>query len=123
MKFKEPTAKDEKSARFVNAARSGDLPLVRKLAGKVPDIDALVEQRDLSFTTALIEACRKGHEDIVSELLNLGSDPEVQDRHRYYAEPQRRRAIHHAAEKGRVEICRLLITSKAKLDPKDSGKQ
>lgn len=123
MKAEIAAAKDATSARFVDAARSGDFSLVRRLASKVPEINALVEQRDLRFTTALIEACRRGHKEIVAELLKLGADPEVQDRHQYYAEPQRRRAIHHAAEKGRIEVCRLLIANHAKLDPKDSGKQ
>ena len=64
---------------LASATREGDLDRVKAAVIRGEDIDGRGSYGD----TALHEACRKGHVDIVEYLLANGANAELQDRRGY----------------------------------------
>lgn len=66
---------DQQDIRLIEAARNGDLRLLRLLIEDGVDLD----EASAEGTTALIAAASGGHVEIVSLLLEAGADPLVKD--------------------------------------------
>ncbi|XP_030838138.1 ankyrin repeat domain-containing protein 39-like [Strongylocentrotus purpuratus] len=121
-----------------NAALSGDLAGVQKLLSSGCDVNTV----DKSGYTALHYACRNGHRDIVSTLLQHGANPNVLTRsgrasplHRAaygghleivsqlllakadagLVDSDAKTALHKAAERGHVDICKVLVQAQPSL--------
>ena len=62
--------------QLIEAARSGDLALVKQLVADGVDVNAVTNFR----ITPLWQACSKGHRDIVEFLLEAGANPNIRDK-------------------------------------------
>ncbi|XP_054758776.2 ankyrin repeat domain-containing protein 39-like [Lytechinus pictus] len=86
-----------------SAALCGDLSRVEKLLSSGCSVNSV----DKSGYTALHYACRNGHKDIVSKLLQHGADPNLQTR------SGRASPLHRAAYGGHVDIVSQLLRAKS----------
>lgn len=99
---------NQKNAMHV-AARDEQLEILKILVEKGWEIDV----RDKHMTTPLHQACNMGHGEIVSYLLEVGANPELQD-------SLGRNALMYGACAPSSEVCQILLKkNKALVESKD----
>lgn len=100
-------------ASIHDAARAGDLAVVRALAEKAP---ALIAAKDATGRTALHAASAGGHASVVAYLLSGTGEVDTADNTGVTA-------LHLAAANGHDEVARLLIEKKANVNAQDDGRE
>jgi len=117
-----PQGKPDKQAETAAFVAAENHPIFKKIEeGFLVDVQDLidvegvsVEIEDKSGMTPLMHACWKGHEKIVSYLLQQGADPNGGNHeHRYTA-------LHFAALAKKPQICTMLMEAGAKKHHKNS---
>jgi ankyrin repeat protein len=88
--------------RFLAAARTGDIPEMRRLAQAHPIL--------LRAPGAMFAAIAAHRTDIAEVLLDLGMSPDIGDEKNF-------RALHCTTHSGAKEIAKLLIARSAEIDP------
>lgn len=88
--------------------RAQDREEVEKYKGRKPYLDA----KNAEGYTALQEAIRWGHDDMIKLLVELGADPNALD-------ADGRNALHHAALSNEVAAARLLIQKGVVVEQRD----
>lgn len=88
--------------RFLAAARTGDIPEMRRLAQAHPIF--------LHAHNAMFAAIAAHRTDVAEALLNLGMSPDIGDEKNF-------RALHYTTHCGASEIAKLLIARGAEIDP------
>jgi ankyrin repeat protein len=88
--------------RFLAAARTGNIPELRRLAQANPAL--------LNAPEAMFAAINAQRIDIVETLLGLGMSPDIGDDRNF-------RALHLTTHRGAADIARLLIARGAEIDP------
>ena len=96
------------SACFEN--NSNNLKIVQYLVEHGADVNAT---RDMNFTS-LMDASRKGYNDIVQYLLEKGADPELMD-------SSGRKALHSAARGGHFLVSKLLVETGVTMEKDNNG--
>jgi hypothetical protein len=97
---------------LIHAAQKGDLRRVRALLGSHVDVNSRLNGNLDGGTTALIEASRAGHRDVVKALLDAGADLEI-------GKGKWGTALVQAAETGQLETVWALIGANADLNAAD----
>jgi len=97
---------------IIRAAKSGDIKKVGDLLAIEPD---LVNARDKDGSTPLHCATWKGHEKVVSVLLNSGADVNAQNENDHWGTTP----LHAAAHANQARIAQLLIDHSADLNAQD----
>ena len=95
---------DPEVKTLVELAAQGKTELLLKLLGPQTNVN----RADESGTTPLAAACKGGHRDIVSALLEHGADVDAKDKRGLTP-------LLHAAANGHTEIVRLLLDKGARL--------
>ncbi|KAK6499515.1 hypothetical protein TWF506_004145 [Arthrobotrys conoides] len=106
-----PQSDEDRISLLQLAAKAGQLLMVEYLLGlqgdqSDPDVQNL-------YKTALIEAAKCGHSEIVRVLLSAKVDPNGEV-------GERRTALHYAAQGGHPEVAKILIDHGANIDSPDS---
>ncbi|WP_017663024.1 ankyrin repeat domain-containing protein [Baaleninema simplex] len=89
---------------LVKAAKDGKLGEVEALIDTGTPVDRIVPQ----YGTALLQAVKNGHREVVATLLEEGANPNIVGENRYHDIP-----LIEAAEKGFIDIVRLLLDAGA----------
>ncbi len=97
---------------LIHAAQKGDLQRVRALLGSHVDVNSRLNGSLDGGTTALIEASRAGHRDVVQALLDAGADLNI-------GKGKWGTALVQAAEMGQLETVWALIGANADLNAAD----
>ena len=92
---------DPKTEELLTAARAGHADTVRTLLSQP---DAKINGRDENGNTALIEAARFGHDQVVQVLLTAGADPKLKNN-------EGKTAMMLAVQGGHDDVVRVLKTA------------
>ncbi|PPT08243.1 hypothetical protein CKA32_005723 [Geitlerinema sp. FC II] len=94
----------QRELMLVKAAKDGKLGEIEALIDTGTPVDRIVPQ----YGTALLQAVKNGHREIVATLLEEGANPNIVGENRYHDIP-----LIEAAEKGFIDIVRLLLDAGA----------
>ncbi len=94
------------NAPLLRAAQVGNVESVEFLLKKNPELLNYKMNNQIFGFTVLTHAAKHGKTNVVKYLLQQGADPSIPD-------PANSLPLHHAADKGHLEIAKMLIEKKA----------
>lgn len=110
--YPRPLPVDDSGATLCHlAARSGDGETIRLFVEK-DELKILLKDRTLSGTTAVHDAARRGHVDVMKSLIDEGADLNAKD-------GRGRSALHYAAERDLDTMATILLCADANIEVED----